>query len=78
MGVNEILIQAIEQSYEGILLTDLDGRIFYANAAVEKISGEPLSSIVNHTIKNMLDGGLLKESTSHVLKKSVNNLSKNK
>lgn len=70
MEFNEVLIQAIEQSYEGILLADLDGRIFYANAAVEKISGEPLSSIVNHTIKNMIDGGILKESTSRVLKEN--------
>ncbi|WP_431027054.1 sigma-54 interaction domain-containing protein [Lysinibacillus sp. LZ02] len=70
MELNKMLIQAIEQSYEGFLLTDLDGRIFYANDAVEKISGEPLASIVNHTIKNMLDGGLLKESTSRILNKN--------
>lgn len=70
MKLVEMLIQAVEQSYEGFLLTDLDGRIFYANDAVEKISGQPLSNIVNHTIKNMLDGGVLKESTSRVLNKN--------
>lgn len=70
MELNNTLIKSIEQSYEGFLLTDLEGRIFYANEAVEKISGKPLSSIVNRTIQNMLDDGLLKESTSRILNKN--------
>lgn len=70
LELEKILIQSIEQSYEGFILTDVKGRIFYANEAVERISGKPLSSIVNQTIQNMLDDGIIKESTSRILNKN--------
>jgi PAS domain S-box-containing protein len=63
------LIQAIEQSYEGLLLSDLEGRVFYANKAVENISGFPLKEIVGKTPKEMEQDGLIVSQSMKILKK---------
>jgi len=65
----ETLLHAVEQSYEGFLLSDRSGRIFYANQAVENISGVPLQDIVGKTTKEMEAEGIIISQSLKVLKK---------
>ncbi|WP_069187988.1 sigma 54-interacting transcriptional regulator [Bacillus sp. FJAT-27251] len=65
----EFLVQAVEQSYEGFLLADPSGRIFYANQAVENISGISTDEIVGRTPKEMEDVGIIIKQSMKVLKK---------
>lgn len=69
MTLEEKIIRAVEQSYEGFLLADTKGKIFYANPAVSRISGEDLSRIVGHTIKSMIRKGVLEVSTKNITNK---------
>lgn len=57
------LIEVFEQMYDGFLLSSIDGRIFYANPAVEDISGIPINQIVGKTSKELEGEGLIKAST---------------
>lgn len=65
----EFLFQAVEQSYEGLLLADPSGRIFYANQAVETISGISNDEIVGKTSKEMEEAGIIISQSMKVLKK---------
>lgn len=44
-----ILIQAIENSFDHIVITDVNGVIIYANAAVERITGYSRREIIGNT-----------------------------
>ncbi|MGM0903119.1 MAG: sigma-54 interaction domain-containing protein [Bacillota bacterium] len=65
----ELLLTAIEQSYEGFLLADSTGRIFYANKVVEHISGIPITYIVGKTTREMRNEGIIISQSIKVLKK---------
>ncbi|WP_404332696.1 sigma-54 interaction domain-containing protein [Mesobacillus maritimus] len=65
----ELLLTAIEQSYEGFLLADSTGRIFYANKVVEQISGIPITDIVGKTTREMRNEGIIISQSIKVLKK---------
>lgn len=65
----EQLFEAIDQSYEGFLLSDLDGRVFYANKAVEYISGIKIEEIVGKTPKEMEQNGIIISQSMKVLTK---------
>jgi PAS domain S-box-containing protein len=65
----EFLLEAVEQSYEGFLLADPSGRIFYANKAVESISGISNDEIVGRTTKEMEEVGIIISQSMKVLKK---------
>lgn len=69
-NLNELLPQALLQSYEGFLLSDKQGRIFFANAAVEIISGAKLNQIVGKTPKEMMEDGLIIKQSQRILQKN--------
>ncbi|WP_160141611.1 sigma-54 interaction domain-containing protein [Salicibibacter halophilus] len=61
------LIEAIDQMYEGFLLSDLDGRIIYANKAVANTAGASLEEIVGKTPKEMEDDGSIIQQSTKVM-----------
>src|SRR5699024_8210625 len=52
--------------YDGFLLSTIEGRVFYANKAVEEISGITLNHIVNKTPNEMEKAGHIIEQTTFV------------
>ena len=68
--INQDLFLAIEQSYEGIVLSDIEGRVFYANKAVENISGISLDEIIGKTPKEMEEYGIIISQSMKILKKN--------
>lgn len=69
LAIQDSLLQAVEQSYDGFLLADPSGRIFYANQAVETISGVSNDEIVGRTSKEMEEVGIIISQSMKVLKK---------
>ena len=69
LGIQDFLLQAVEQSYDGFVLADPSGRIFYANQAVETISGVSNDEIVGRTSKEMEEVGIIISQSMKVLKK---------
>ncbi|WP_066292439.1 sigma-54 interaction domain-containing protein [Bacillus sp. FJAT-29937] len=65
----EKILPAFEQSYDGFLLSDKEGRIFYANKAVELISGFSKKDIVGKTPEEMEQNGIIVSQSMKVLKK---------
>ena len=55
----EDIIEIIDNMYDGFLLTSLDGRIFYANKAVEDISGISLDEIIGRTANELIEAGII-------------------
>ncbi|MGE5491464.1 MAG: EAL domain-containing protein [Actinomycetota bacterium] len=49
--------QAVEQNPVGILIAGIDGKIEYANAAYQKITGDALPSLAGTHLSNALRGG---------------------
>jgi len=58
LNLNEV-VETVDQMHGGFLLSSIDGRIFYANQAVERISGVPLDEIVGKSPKEMEEEGLI-------------------
>lgn len=57
----KLLASVVEQSMEGIILFDSDGRILYANPAVEAITGHPPAGTIGRTISALESEGLNRE-----------------
>lgn len=68
--IKELLHQSLLQSYEGFLLSDKEGRIFFANAAVEVISGATLDQIIGKTPEEMEEEGLILKQSQRILQKN--------
>lgn len=66
----DFLLHCLDDSYEGILLADLEGRVFYANKAVERVSGVPLKDIIGYTAKEIEERGIIVNQSLKVLKKN--------
>ncbi|GCD84768.1 diguanylate cyclase [Parageobacillus thermoglucosidasius] len=60
----------LDHSYEGLVLTDHEGRLLYANHAVERISGLPLSEMIGFTMKELEEKGIIINQSIKVLKKT--------
>lgn len=60
------LIDILDRMYDGFLLSSLDGRVFYANQAVERISGVSLDKIVGKTPNELENDGLILEQSIFV------------
>ncbi|PIC63130.1 transcriptional regulator [Sporosarcina sp. P13] len=69
-NLDEILVQALLQSYEGFILSDRKGRIFFANGAVEVISGMKLDQIVGKTPEEMQENGIILKHSERILQKN--------
>lgn len=68
--IQELLHNALLQSYEGFLLSDREGRIFFANAAVEAVSGASLDQIIGKTPYEMIEDGLILKHSQQILQKN--------
>ncbi|SFQ98099.1 sigma 54-interacting transcriptional regulator [Desulfoscipio geothermicus] len=55
--LNKELETIIESSYDGILVTDQDGRIIRANRAIKRITGIPAETLQNMTIEDLIEQG---------------------
>ncbi|MFS0575411.1 sigma 54-interacting transcriptional regulator [Sporosarcina sp. 179-K 3D1 HS] len=69
-NLSELLPQALLQSYEGFLLSDHEGRVFFANAAVEVISGVKLDQIIGKTPEEMQEDGLILKQSQRILQRN--------
>ena len=65
-----LLLHLINCSYDGIILSDREGRIFYSNKAVERISGIPVNEIIGKTAFELLDEGIIIKNTRKILGKN--------
>ncbi|PYZ92990.1 Fis family transcriptional regulator [Salipaludibacillus keqinensis] len=77
---NRELDAIIENSYDGIYITDNKGNTLKTNSAIERISGIPKHYYIGKNVKDLIERGILKESiTAKVLetKKTVNIIQKN-
>ena len=64
------MIYYLDYAYQGLLLSDREGRVLYANRALERISGFPLSEIIGLTTKEMEEKGILIHNSLKELKKN--------
>ncbi|WP_218017028.1 sigma-54 interaction domain-containing protein [Halalkalibacter krulwichiae] len=64
------LIDYLNYSYDGLLLSDTDGRIFYVNEAVERISGVKNQEMLGLTPEEMQERGFIVSQSKKVLKKN--------
>ena len=60
----------LDFSYQGLLLSDCEGRILYANRALERISGFPINEIIGLTTQELAEKGILIHNSLKVLKKN--------
>lgn len=70
----EKLLRVIDHSYDGIVLSDKDGKIIYAGKALERISGGKREDIYGKRIRDLLEEGLIindkKDISSNVINMS--------
>jgi len=58
------LIAVLEQSYDGIILSDRSGRIFFANdKAIQRLANINAGSIIGLTSQELMDRGIIVEET---------------
>jgi PAS domain S-box-containing protein len=62
-------VHFLNYSYDGLLLSDKDDRIFYMNDAVERISGLKNEEMLGLTTKEMQEQGFILSQSKKVLKK---------
>ncbi|MFB4164338.1 sigma-54 interaction domain-containing protein [Alteribacillus sp. JSM 102045] len=78
--INHELDAIIENSYDGIYITDNKGNTLKTNSAIERISGIPKHYYLGKNIHDLIKRGILKESVSMKVleaKKTVNVVQKN-
>jgi transcriptional regulator with PAS, ATPase and Fis domain len=64
----EDLIAVLEQSYDGIILSDHSGRIFFANdRAIQRLANMNAGSIIGLTSQDLIDRGIILEETKTVI-----------
>lgn len=64
----EIIIETI---YDGVILSDLEGRIFWANSGVERVSGGiKITEILGKTAKELEDEGIIVSQSKKILGKN--------
>ncbi|WP_246096811.1 sigma-54 interaction domain-containing protein [Psychrobacillus soli] len=63
--LNRLLDAAIENSYDGIYITDKDGGTLRTNAAIERITGIPKEYYINKKVDDLIKRGILKDSVTH-------------
>ena len=56
---NEIFRMAVKNAFNHIVITDINGKVIYANNAVERITGYPVREVIGKTPR--LWGGLMSE-----------------
>jgi PAS domain S-box-containing protein len=77
---NRELDAIIENSYDGIYITDNRGNTLKTNSAIERISGIPKHYYIGKNVNDLIERGILKESVSAKVletKQTVNIMQKN-
>jgi len=72
--MNRHLDAVIENSYDGIYITDREGRTIKTNSAIERITGIPKHYYIGKNVDDLIKRGILESSVSHRVleqKKSV-------
>lgn len=62
--LNRELDAIIENSYDGIYITDRHGMTLKTNSAIERISGIPKQYYIGKNVRSLVERGILKESTT--------------
>ncbi|WP_366922236.1 sigma 54-interacting transcriptional regulator [Metallumcola ferriviriculae] len=68
-NILRLFFHIMDYSFDGYLLSDCRGRVFYANKAVERISRIPLEEIIGKTAKEMLEEGITLTNSTKILDK---------
>lgn len=63
--VNRELDAIIENSYDGIYITDKDGVTLKTNSAIERITGIPKHYYIGKSVNALIDRGILENSVTH-------------
>lgn len=63
--LNRNLDAIIENSYDGIYITDKAGVTLKTNSAIERITGIPKEYYLNRNVKDLMARGILKNSVTH-------------
>ncbi|WP_251025038.1 MULTISPECIES: sigma-54-dependent Fis family transcriptional regulator [unclassified Bacillus (in: firmicutes)] len=63
--LNRALDAIIENSYDGIYITDQDGITLYTNSAIERITGIPKEYYIGKSVDQLIKRGILNTSVTH-------------
>ncbi|MFD9625570.1 sigma-54 interaction domain-containing protein [Peribacillus muralis] len=63
--LNRALDAIIENSYDGIYITDQDGVTLYTNSAIERITGIPKEYYIGKSVDQLIERGILNASVTH-------------
>ncbi|MCP1490043.1 PAS domain S-box-containing protein [Peribacillus frigoritolerans] len=63
--LNRALDAIIENSYDGIYITDQDGITLYTNSAIERITGIPKEYYIGKSVDQLIQRGILNASVTH-------------
>ncbi|MFJ7849790.1 sigma-54 interaction domain-containing protein [Peribacillus sp. NPDC097224] len=63
--MNRALDAIIENSYDGIYITDPDGVTIYTNPAIERITGIPKEYYIGKSVNQLIKRGILNASVTH-------------
>ncbi|WP_057914833.1 sigma-54 interaction domain-containing protein [Peribacillus muralis] len=63
--LNRALDAIIENSYDGIYITDQNGVTLYTNSAIERITGIPKEYYVGKSVDQLINRGILNASVTH-------------
>ncbi len=63
--INRHLDAIIENSYDGIYITDAEGKTLKTNSAIERITGIPKEYYLNKNMKDLMERGILQDSVTH-------------
>ena len=64
-NINRDLSAAIDNSYDGIYITDHQGITLKTNAAIERLTGIPKEYYIGKNVDSLISRGILKESVTH-------------
>lgn len=73
---NKLLWNIIDSSFDGIFMTDAEGRILYCNDAYLKMSGLSRDNIVGRKIHELIESGEIPDACSHEVIRTLRPLSK--
>ena len=73
--MNRALDAIIENSYDGIYITDPDGVTIYTNPAIERITGIPKEYYIGKSVNQLIKRGILNDSVTHKVVKQKRTVS---
>ncbi len=68
----EKLLYILEYSYDGIVLSDAQGKIFFATKAIERITGGKREDIYGKRLSDLLEEGLILDDRRNISSSTIN------